>query len=318
MRKLISICIPAYEEVSLLKRLLESIKLQTFTDFEVIITDDSLSDQIQKLAKAYSTDFELQYHRNPSALGSPANWNRAIKLARGEWIKVMHHDDWFAKPESLEIFAENAKKANVNLIFSSYNNITEDEIQKVRLSKLNQKALQTNPLHLFVSNFIGNPSTTLVRNNRNTWYDEKLKWVVDFEFYLQILKTGSFKYLNDELINVGIHERQVTKSVFRNRAVEIPENIYMLHKHGIDILKNIKVFDYYWRIFRNLEIRSVAEVQVYLQEELFPVVLQQMLKRQFNYSLTFLNNGFKSKAAMLLAYAAFKNEYKISSNKELL
>ena len=318
MQKLISICIPAYEEVSLLRRLLESIKNQTFIDYEVIITDDSPGDDIQKLATYYASYFDLQYHRNLVVLGSPANWNRAIKLARGEWIKVMHHDDWLAKPEALEVFANYAKKSQDDLIFSAYSNITEGTRQNVLLSKLNQKALHHNPLHLFVSNYVGNPSTTLVRNNRNSWYDENLKWVVDFEFYLQILKAGKFNYINDALINVGIHERQVTKSVFRNRAVEIPENIYMLKKHGLDILKNVKVFDYYWRIFRNLEVRSVAEVQEHLQDEKCPLVLQQMLKRQFNYSLSFLKNGFKSKAAMLMAYAAFKSESKSSSKKELL
>jgi glycosyltransferase involved in cell wall biosynthesis len=41
MNPLISICIPAYKRTEFLQRLLDSIDIQTFKNFEVIVTDDS-------------------------------------------------------------------------------------------------------------------------------------------------------------------------------------------------------------------------------------------------------------------------------------
>src|SRR5215213_9554314 len=97
----ISICIPAFKRVEYLARLLDSVKKQRFRDFEVIITDDSPAEEVRNLAEKYRYDFELKYSKNASPLGTPENWNAAIRQARGEWIKLMHDDDWFRNEDSL-------------------------------------------------------------------------------------------------------------------------------------------------------------------------------------------------------------------------
>src|SRR5215470_3166789 len=102
----ISICIPTFQRVNFLKRLLDSISVQSFKDFEVIVTDDSPEDDVRKLSQEYENKFSLRYFKNVVPLGTPANWNQAIRHARGEWIKLMHDDDWFSSSESLEIFSQ--------------------------------------------------------------------------------------------------------------------------------------------------------------------------------------------------------------------
>src|SRR5947208_1047223 len=99
----ISICIPTYQRIDFLKRLLNSISNQTFKDFEVIVTDDSPGDEVAKLCQQYP-QLNLQYFKNDPALGTPANWNRAVSKANGEWIKLIHDDDWFATENALELF----------------------------------------------------------------------------------------------------------------------------------------------------------------------------------------------------------------------
>jgi len=109
MAPLISICIPAYKRVAYLQRLLESIAAQTFSGFEIILTDDSPDDSVANLIKNYSS-LNIKYFKNEAALGTPANWNCGIAKASGEWIKLMHDDDWFASPHSLQQFADAANK----------------------------------------------------------------------------------------------------------------------------------------------------------------------------------------------------------------
>ena len=93
---LISICIPAYKRTDFLQRLLDSISIQTFPDFEVIVSDDSPDEAVGRLCAQYSSRFTLHYFRNERSLGTPENWNAAVKQAGGTWIKIMHDDDWFA------------------------------------------------------------------------------------------------------------------------------------------------------------------------------------------------------------------------------
>ena len=61
---IISICIPAYKRIDYLKRLLWSIEIQKFKDFEVIISDDSNDDSVAVLLKEFNGRFEIKYFKN--------------------------------------------------------------------------------------------------------------------------------------------------------------------------------------------------------------------------------------------------------------
>ena len=84
----ISICVPAYKNPSGIARLLASVKAQTFSDYEVILTDDTPDDSVREAAMAAGLS-NLRYEKNQTRLGATGNWNAAVRLARGEWIKKM-------------------------------------------------------------------------------------------------------------------------------------------------------------------------------------------------------------------------------------
>lgn len=307
MNPFISICIPAYKNAVFFSRLLDSIAHQSFKDFEVIVSDDSPDTALKQILESYKNKFPFFYYKNETTLGSPANWNNAIKLANGKWIKLMHHDDWFATANSLQIFAGYAQKAgNTDFIFSAHRLYEDGKIKSTeKISTFLQKKLKQNPLILFRKNYIGHPSTTLIRNNRIEWYDEKIKWVVDFEFYIRALKQSNFIYIDEPLVNIGLGVHQITKQAFRNRAIEIPENIYLLNKLGKNILKNVLVYDYYWRLLRNLKIREWNEFETQTNE-IIPDIIKQMFNTQKKYSLKTLNIGVFSKSLMLMNYLKVK------------
>src|SRR5882757_943515 len=100
----ISICIPAYKRVSFLKRLLDSIERQTYRRFEVVVTDDSPDNEVSDLCRTHPLSALIRYFKNEKKLGTPENWNESIRRASGEWIKLMHDDDWFLDPTALTIF----------------------------------------------------------------------------------------------------------------------------------------------------------------------------------------------------------------------
>ena len=64
----VSICIPAYKNAAGIVRLLDTVKQQGYTDYEVIITDDSPDDSV-KTAAQESGIAELLYHKNEKRLG---------------------------------------------------------------------------------------------------------------------------------------------------------------------------------------------------------------------------------------------------------
>ena len=300
---IISICIPAYKRIDYLKRLLWSIEIQKFKDFEVIISDDSNDDSVAVLLKEFNGRFEIKYFKNEKALGTPANWNHAISKATGEWIKLMHDDDWFSNEHSLEKFAL-ATNNNNKFIFSAYCNKTEitNDTEMMFFNENLKTAILKNPLLLLAKNIIGPPSVTLFHNSIKDTYDEDLKWRVDIEYYIRSISKGiDFTYINDSLINVGVSESQVTNYCLNVPSVEIPEMYILLSKYGTSPLKNIMVYDAYWRILRNTHIHSKSKLESFGQTN-WPAVILSMVELQSKFNQNTLRNGVISKTLMSISY----------------
>jgi glycosyltransferase involved in cell wall biosynthesis len=260
---------------------------------------------VEELLKDFNEKFEIKYFKNEKALGTPANWNHAISKATGDWIKLMHDDDWFANEHSLEKFALATNNNNNNkFIFSAYCNKTEitNDTEMMFFNENLKTAILKNPLLLLAKNIIGPPSVYLFHNSIKDTYDEDLKWRVDIEYYIRSISKGiDFTYINDSLINVGVSESQVTNYCLNVPSVEIPEMYILLSKYGTSPLKNIMVYDAYWRILRNTHIHSKSKLESFGQTD-WPAVILSMVELQSKFNQSTLRNGVISKTLMSISY----------------
>ena len=305
---LISICIPAYKHVEYLQRLLDSILTQTFKDFEIIITDDSPDDSVANLVQKYTGRADIRYFKNQQVLGTPENWNEAIRKARGKWIKIMHNDDWFTSDEALQIFYRGTQEHPGDVFFfSAFQNVEEDTGRKqiIRLSYADNKVFKSNPYHLLKKVYVGNPSCTLVRKDLGIWYDKRYKFIVDFDYYIRVIqKTKMPVYIEEVLLNIGFHSGQVTGYTKYNPSVQLPENITFLNEQERDILKDVVVFDYYWRLVRNLKIDSTEKLMSFLGEIKPNQKILFIINFEKRIPFFLLKTGLVSKLFMMIAYLA--------------
>ena len=300
----ISICIPAYSRVNYLKRLLDSILHQSYRHFEVVITDDSPDSAVYDLVHAHPLRDLVCYFKNDPLLGTPENWNESIRRAKGEWIKLMHDDDWFRDGESLEAFVQAIKKSNANFYFSAYDNVFPDgRRMQVKTTAGFIRRLNRNPGILLAANRIGPPSTVIFRNDPNIIFDKRFRWVVDLDFYMRYLKThGPAAYIPKPLVCIGISETQVTQASFGNRAVEIPERFMLWEKMPAGAWRNLLIYDSWWRFIRNLKIKRLEEIKESGYPGLIPAFVNSMILRQNHIRNELLQSGPFSKAAMLAHY----------------
>ncbi len=99
---LVSLGMPVYNGENFLESTLDSLLAQTFTDFELIITDNASTDSTQEICERYAAqDKRIRYIRNSSNLGAARNYNLTFELASGEYFKWVAHDDPLA-PTCLE------------------------------------------------------------------------------------------------------------------------------------------------------------------------------------------------------------------------
>lgn len=300
---LISICIPAYSRQLFLQRLLESIELQHFRDFEVIITDDSPADVIEQFLKNKLYNFPIQYIRNQTPLGTPVNWTEGMKYAKGKWIKVMHDDDWFSNPDSLATYA-GAIKDTVDCIFSGYTAFYEAGSKSINktISTNQFSKLKSYPYYLFGNNVIGPPSVVLFRRDLQELYDPGLKWLVDLEAYVRMLKNCKCIYIAAPLIIMSYNDTQVTNECFRNPDIEVREALIYYRKNGEIVRKRLLAYDAWWRMIRNLEIRTEEQLNYFSKGESVPDFLWRILNFQKRIPLAVLNKGVFSKLLMFTSY----------------
>jgi glycosyltransferase involved in cell wall biosynthesis len=303
----ISVCIPAYNRLAYLKRLLDSIQIQLYRNFEVVISDDSPGGEIYLLVEGHPLHSFIRYFKNSPSLGTPENWNECIRRAKGNWIKLMHDDDWFSDAGALGAFAAAVEKfPDKGFFFCAYRNIYADEgnrEEEVRISPVWEKRITVNPETLLSRNVIGPPSVVLHKKIPGLSYDNHLKWLVDIDFYISYLRQiPGPEQIPAMLVNVGIGQDQVTQSCFRNPLVEIPENLYVLDKYGIRCLKHILVYDAFWRFLRNLGIRSLNDIRNAKYHLPVPPVIVSMIRFQSAIPPALLKTGVFSKLLMRLNY----------------
>jgi len=232
----VSICIPAYKHADFLRRCLDSVLEQDFTDYEVIITDDSPDNSLQKLVKEYP-DERIKYYKNEKALGSPLNWNEGIKKATGEYIKILHHDDWFATPQGLGKYVQLLEEnPDSDIAFSASCDIDKNNNQKIHiagdsfLAGINKEAES-----IYLGNQLGAPSVCIFRN-KGYLFDPKLIWLVDIDFYIQVIKSSNnrYAYTKEVLVNIGVSEFQITQQCLTESKVRISEKIYLYRKYRLE------------------------------------------------------------------------------------
>ena len=260
----VSVCIPTYKAPEFFRRVIESVIFQDYSDFEVVVTDDSPDDCVRDVLAGMDFPVPLIYEKNSEQLGAPGNWNRALGLATGEYIKILHHDDWLLTPHSLKQFVDLMEKhPQAGMGFSSAEAYGQDHHLKFVHTPSERRIndLERDCNTLFMGNLIGPPSSIIFRNTAGLCFDENLCWLVDIDFYIRLLERKPFAFCREPLVGVTVEsDHQVTRECENNKQVEVYEHLYLFSK----LSHRGKQFSAYMRLFSQLfkrfSIRSSREL----------------------------------------------------------
>lgn len=206
-----------YNEEKFLKAAIDSILNQTFSDFEFIIINDASSDTSRDIITSYN-DPRIVFIENKENIGLTKSLNIGIKIAKGKYIARMDADD-ISLPERLQSqydFMENNQR--IDICGTNYRVLDTEE----------EKILPTDDDDIKIKLFSGiNPiahPTVMVRGKSLTekrlFYNEKIKYAQDFEFWTRALPFFNFSNLSTTLLLYRKHSNQIT-----NRKTEDQQNI---------------------------------------------------------------------------------------------
>ena len=168
----VSVGLPVYNGQRFLEEAIDSILAQTFTDFELIISDNGSTDNTHAICTSYARrDCRIRYLRNDLNRGGAWNYNNVFAAARGEYFKWAAHDDVLS-PKFLERCVE-ALDSNPNAVLSYTETTVIDENgvfisalnYMLDVSNINASTRLQNYFNFFwhVENFHCNPVFGLIR-----------------------------------------------------------------------------------------------------------------------------------------------------------
>lgn len=123
----VSIGLPVYNGEAFLGEAIDSLLAQTYTDFELIISDNGSTDGTREIClERAGRDPRVRYYRNDKNVGAMKNFNRTVALARGELFKWAAHDDVHA-PTCIERCVEALDgDPSVALAFPRFQDVDEN------------------------------------------------------------------------------------------------------------------------------------------------------------------------------------------------
>ncbi|MBR2082135.1 MAG: glycosyltransferase family 2 protein [Elusimicrobiaceae bacterium] len=123
----ISIIVPVYNTEKYLRTCLESIRTQTFQDFEVLVVNNDSPDHAQTIIDEFAAKdprFTPLFRKGGRAGGAR---NTALAQARGEYVLFVDSDDWIA-PTLCEHLHTTAQRYHLDIVDSAGINVNEDGI----------------------------------------------------------------------------------------------------------------------------------------------------------------------------------------------
>jgi len=199
MKPLFSVVIPTFNNAEFLRKAINSVLNQTYTNFEVIIIDNHSTDHTSELIKGFN-DSRLNFYQIKNYGVIALSRNRGVELSSGEWVAFLDSDDYWY-PSKLESFSRNLDNNSKYDVLSSneykFNSITG------RKSKLMYGPIIGSKYRclLLYGNRLSTSATAvrkefLIKHNIKFNEQKKLITVEDYDYWLQLaLADASFKFI---------------------------------------------------------------------------------------------------------------------------
>lgn len=204
---LLSILIPTYNGAAHIRPAIDSVLSQQGIDLEVIVTDDNSRDGTADIVAGYD-DPRIRLVRNPANLGPQGNWNRALELATGTYVKLLPQDDTLhagALERQIAVLEADAERS-IALVFGAREVIDARDrviarrgLRGTRSGRVPAAALR----RLCVrkgTNVIGEPGAVLFRRElaqKIGPFDAAQPYVIDLDYWLRLLAHGDGWYLEE-------------------------------------------------------------------------------------------------------------------------
>lgn len=239
----VSVLIPTYNGARHIRPAIDSVLSQAGVGLELIVVDDHSSDGTADVVESYG-DPRIRVIRNPSRLGAEGNWNRALELATGTYVKLLPQDDLLhpgslaAQVATLDADTDEA----IALVFGSREIIgptgkllARRGLRGASPGRIAAKTLVRQCVRRG-TNVIGEPGAVLFRRTlaqRVGRFDGQQGFVIDLDYWIRLLAHGDAWYMAEPVSSFRVSGGSWSVAIGRKQGRQYTDFIARMHAAGL-------------------------------------------------------------------------------------
>lgn len=215
----ISIVIPSYNKVKYIKKTLDSIFNQNYSNIEVIVQDGGSTDGTLQIVKKYKVILESKKDK-----GQLDAICRGMKKATGDILTFINADDYYEK-NTFKLVSEAFLKNPKAIWFAGRGRVVNKdniEIAKIFTLYKNLLLLLDSRFYLLVTNYLVQPSVFYTKNAYKKFgpFTGTSSFVTEYELWIKLFNYQKPVIINKLLSNFRIEKDTKTKMLFNDILYE--------------------------------------------------------------------------------------------------
>lgn len=210
---LVSIIMPSWNTSRFIGESIQSVLVQTYTNWELLIVDDCSTDNTDEILQPFLSDDRIKYFKNQQNCGAALTRNRAMREARGEWIAFLDSDDLWL-PEKLEKMIEFMQGNNYSFAYHQYEKIDE-ESKPLNVLVSGPKVVSKRKMYHY-----GYPGCLAFMYSAKTFGLIQIKDIKknnDYAILLKLCKKASCYLLPENLAEYRIRKKSISHDKLRKK-----------------------------------------------------------------------------------------------------
>lgn len=197
-----SVIIASYNSSQTLGRCVDSV-LQQRTRCELIIIDGGSSDGTAQLVMSYGN--KVTFFLSEADTGVYDAWNKALKIATGDWIVFIGSDDYFNKLSAIETalnYANSALKRGIRVVYPLVSCVDAQGREIRQENEPWERARYKFPMEMPFTHVGTFHHASLFKEYGH--FDSKFRIAGDYEFMLRVLQRENAEFSPEYIINMGV------------------------------------------------------------------------------------------------------------------
>lgn len=245
MRPMVSIIVPIYNAEQYLRRCVDSILNQEYTDFELLLVNDGSTDASGDICEEYGDRDPRVIVIQKENTGVSDSRNRALDRAQGKYLQFLDSDDWIT-PDATRLFVRAAEEYGCDMVISDFYRVVGERLSPK--GDIEEEGVLTR--EEFAAHMMENPAdfyygvlwNKLYRRDiveeHNLRMDTDISWCEDFMFNLEYIRYAKVFYA----LHAPIYYYVKRKGSLASQGINISKTVKM----------KLNVFEYYNNFYKHV------------------------------------------------------------------